>query len=177
MSRRPVALLVSAAIVCAAALLLDPSVAHASEGGLQIIPDPTRLIALLVLFVVLVPVLNALLFQPLLQVLDEREKRIEGARARATDLAQQAATLVARHDDAIRKARETAHADQLRMIEEARGQHQSTVGDARSSAESELASARAEIARAIANVRSSLAAEAEPIAREIAARLLGRSAA
>lgn len=177
MPRRPVALLVSAAIASAAVLLLDPSAAHASEGGLQIIPEPKRLIALLILFVILVPVLNSLLFKPLLGVLDEREKRIDGARARATDLAQQAATLVARHDDAIRKARATAHAEQVRVIEEARGQHHSTVGDARSAAETEIAGARAELARATASVRASLGAESEPIAREIAARLLGRSAA
>lgn len=176
MHRRPFALLAIMASVGATALLLDPAIAHASEGGLQIIPDPARLIALLVLFVLLVPLLNRLLFQPLLQVLDERERRIDGARTRATELAQQAAVLVARHDDAIRKARETAHAEQLRVVEEARGQQQSTVGDARHAAEGEIAAARTQIARVIDSVRASLRAEAEPIAREIASRLLGRSA-
>lgn len=176
MPRRPLALLALQASVGATALLLDPALARASEGGLQIIPDPTRLLALLVLFALLVPVLNRLLFQPLLQVLDEREQRIEGARTRATELAQQAAALVARHDDAIRKARETAHADQLRVIEAARGQQQSTVGEARKTAEGEIAAARGEIARVIDSVRASLRADAEPIARDIASRLLGRSA-
>jgi len=177
MIRRPLAWRASFASVGAAALLLDPALAHASEGGLQIIPEPTRLLTLLVLFVILVPVLNKLLFQPLLGVLEERERRIDGARARATELAQQAAALLARHDDAIRRARETAHGEQVRVVEEARGQHQSTIGQARQAAEAEIAGARAELARATASVRASLAAEAEPIAREIAARLLGRSPA
>jgi F-type H+-transporting ATPase subunit b len=186
MPRRPLALLAVAASVGAAVLLLDPAPAYSAEGGLKIIPDgisgmnplrwrPWRLLSLIAMFVVLVPVLNALLFRPLLAVLDEREQRTAGARARATELAQQAGALVARHDDAIRRAREVAHAEQTRVVEEARTQHASTVGTARTAAESKIHDARLEIERATESVRASLAAEAEPIAREIAARLLGRS--
>jgi len=175
MPRRPFALPAALAGVGAAALLFASAVAQASEGSLQIIPDPTRVIVLLVLFVILVPVLNATLFQPLLHVLDEREQRIAGARTRATELAQQTAGLLARHEDALRRAREAAHAEQQRVVEAARGEHQSTIGDARHAAEGEIAAARTEIQRAVETARTSLRAEAEPIARDIAARLLGRS--
>jgi F-type H+-transporting ATPase subunit b len=161
----------------AAATLLLPSLAHAAEGGLQIIPDASRLIPLLVLFIVLVPILNALLFKPLLRVLDEREQRIDGARTRATELARQAGELVARHDAAIREARERAHGEHVRLVEAARGEHQTTVGEARKSAETELVAARAAITRVADAARTSLAAEAEQLAREIATRLLGRNAA
>ena len=176
MHRRPVASLASQASAFLAMGLLAPRAAQASE-GLEIIPDPHRLVPLLVLFVILVPVLNRLLFQPLLGVLDEREQRIDGSRARATELAQQAAVLLARHEDAIRKAREIAHAEQARVVEQARGQHQTTVGEARQAAEAEITGARAQLASAADSVRASLAAEAEPLAHEIAKRLLGREAA
>jgi F-type H+-transporting ATPase subunit b len=176
MPRRPLALPAAVAGACAAASLLAPAVAHASEGSLQIIPDPTRLLVLLVLFAILVPVLNALLFQPLLRVLDEREQRIAGARTRAVELSQQTESLLARHEEALRRAREVAHAEQQRVVEAARGEHQSTIGEARHLAEGEIAAARTEIQRAVERVRASLGAEAEPIARDIAARLLGRSA-
>jgi F-type H+-transporting ATPase subunit b len=176
MHRRPFALLATAASApTAALLLLEPSIAHASEGGLQIIPSLDRLIPLLVLFVILVPVLNALLFKPLLAVLEEREQSIDGARARAAELAQQAGALLARHDEAVRRAREIAHAEQVRVIDEARGQHAATIGAARETAEAEIVRARGEIASATQSVRATLAAEAEPIARDIAARLLDRS--
>lgn len=173
MSRRRLAFLACATTIGAIA----PGLAHAAGGGLNIIPEWPKLLALLALFLILVPVLNALLFKPLLGVLDEREKRIDGARTRATELAQQAAALVARHDEAIRQARETAQAERARVVEAARGQHQEAIGDARKGAETEIAAARTEIARAAAGVRASLGAEAEPLARDIAARLLGRSAA
>jgi F-type H+-transporting ATPase subunit b len=154
-----------------------PQAAAASEDGLQIIPDLTTVGILIALFVVLVPVLNSLLFKPLLGVLDERAARIEGARARAAELAQQSAALLARHDEAVRRARETAHVEQVRLVEEARRAHQATVGEARAAAESEVQGARGEISRAADSARGALGAQAEPLAREITARLLGRSAA
>lgn len=177
MSRRPPGLLAAIAGIGVAGALLVPGAAYAAGGGLEIIPDLTRLLTLLVLFVILVPMLNKLLFRPLLGVLEERARRIEGSRSRATELAQQAASLLARHDEAIRQARENAHAELTRVVEEARSRHQAVVGEARSSAEAEITGARAELARATENVRGALGAEAEPLAREIAARLLGRSAA
>jgi F-type H+-transporting ATPase subunit b len=161
----------------AAATLLLPAIAHAAEGGLQIIPDLSRLIPLLILFVVLVPILNALLFRPLLRVLDEREQRIDGARTRAAELSRQAAELVARHDEAIRQARELAHGEQVRHVEQARSQHHATVGEARRQAEQQITTARIDIARVAESARTALGAEAQQLAREIAARLLGRSAA
>lgn len=161
--------------LAAAIALLAPGAAHAA-GALNIIPEWRKVVQLLVVFVIFVPVLNVLLFQPLLRVLEEREKRIDGARTRARDLASQAGTLLARHDEAIRSAREVAHVEQMQIVEQARGTHRSTVGEARAVAEQEVAAARAELARAADGVRASLGAEAEPLAREIAARLLGRSA-
>lgn len=177
MPRRPHALPATLAGVAAAVLVLAPSLAHAAEGGLSILPDVPRLVALLVLFLVLLPILNTLLFQPLLRALAERDARIAGSRARAADLAQQAATLLARHEDAIRQAREKAHAEQVQVVEQARSEHHAAVGTARGEAERQLADARAEVSRAADGVRGSLRAEAESVAREIAARLLGRSAA
>jgi len=161
--------------LAAAIGLLAPGVARAA-GALNIIPEPWKVVQLLVLFVILVPVLNVLLFQPLLRVLEEREKRIDGARTRARDLASKAGALLAQHDEALRQAREVAHGEQLQIVEQARGSHRVTVGEARAAAERELAGARDELTRAADSVRASLGAEAEPIAREIAARLLGRSA-
>ena len=177
MRRQPTALPAPFSGLVATAALLGPRIAAASEEGLDINPDPTRLLALLMLFVILVPVLDRLLFKPLLGVLDARSARIEGARVRAAELAQQAAALLARHDEAVRQARETAHVEQLGLVEEARRAHQATVGEARAAAEREVVGARGELSRAADSARGVLGAEAEPLAREITARLLGRSAA
>lgn len=162
------------ALVVLGASLLAASPAQASE-GLQLVPDPKRLVFLLLLFIVLVPLLNALLFRPLLAVLEERSARIDGARARAGELASRAAALVAKHDEAVRAAREASQRERARAVDEARRAHQAAVGTARGEAERQIAETRSEIGAALGGARTQLRAEAEPLAREVAARLLGRS--
>jgi F-type H+-transporting ATPase subunit b len=158
-----------------AAIALTAAPARAE--GLDIFPDATRLAALLVLFLVLVPFANALLFRPLLAVLDEREARIGGARAKAAELARQSAALVEQHDAAMREARASANAERMRALERARQTHQTAIRDARQEAEREIAAARGQVVDAVAAARDALAREAEPLAREVAERLLGRSLA
>jgi F-type H+-transporting ATPase subunit b len=163
-----------ALVACLAAALLVAAPAQASE-GLELVPDPRRLIALLVLFVLLVPLLDRLLFKPLLAVLEERGARIEGARARAAELSRRAAELVAQHDAAVRQVREAAQRERAGAVDEARRAHQAAVGEARGEAERQIAATRAEVGAALDAARARLRAEAEPLARDVAARLLGRS--
>lgn len=154
--------------------LLLAAPARAAE-GLELVPEPSRLIALLVLFVLLVPVLDRLLFRPLLAVLAERDQRIEGARTRASELSRRAAALVAQHDEALRQAREASQREHMSAVDEARRAHQVAIGEARGAAERQLAATRAEVGAALDAARAGLRSEAEPLAREVAARLLGRS--
>jgi F-type H+-transporting ATPase subunit b len=169
MTRHPRAAAVLGAVLCAA------GPARAAEGGLQLVPEPERLIALLLLFLVLVPVLNALLFKPLLGVLEERGRRIEGARARAAELSTRSAALVAQHEEAVQAVRQAAHHERAKFVDEARRAHQAAIAGARADAERQLAATRSEIGAAIDTARNELRAAAEPLARQAAERLLGRS--
>jgi F-type H+-transporting ATPase subunit b len=169
MTRHPRALAVLGGIVLAA------GPARAAEGGLQLVPEPERLIFLLVLFLVLVPLLNGLLFKPLLGVLEERGRRIEGARARAAELSARAAALVAQHDDAVQNVRQAAHHERAQFVDEARRSHQGAIAGARAEAERRLAETRSEIGAALDSARTQLRNAAGPLAREAAERLLGRS--
>jgi len=169
MTRHPRAL-----AVLGAAVVLAAGPARAS-GGLELVPEPQRLIFLLVLFLVLVPLLNFLLFKPLLGVLEERGRKIEGARARAAELANRAAALVDQHDAAVQGVRQAAHQERARFVDEARRAHQSAIGEARGEAEHRLAETRNEIGAALDAARAQLRSAAGPLAREAAERLLGRS--
>jgi F-type H+-transporting ATPase subunit b len=171
---RPHRALVAAGLALVAGLLLAAAPAHAAE-GLELVPRPQRLLALLVLFVLLVPLLDALLFRPLLAVLDERGSRIEGARARAAELARRAAELASQHDAAVRQVREAAQRERAGAVDEARRAHQAAIAEARAEAERRIAATRAEVGAALAAARAQLRGEAAPLAREVAARLLGRS--
>lgn len=146
----------------------------AQAAALELVPEPSRLLFLLVLFVLLVPLLNALLFKPLLAVLEERDRRIEGARARAAQLATNAAALVTKHDEALHAARERFNDERTRTLEDARDTHQAAIHEARQHAERELSATREQVGTALDAARTQLRAEAEPLARDVAERLLGR---
>lgn len=172
MSRRLRALLPELA---ALAGVLAAAPAQASGEELNIIPDPQRVVVLLVAFTVLVPVLDRLLFRPLLGVLAERDLRINGARTRAAELARDAGDLLARHDAALREARDSANVARTQQVEEARRAQHAAVSEARGEAERRIVATRGDVAAAVDRARSGLAAEAQPLAREVAERLLGRS--
>jgi len=149
--------------------------ASASEGVLEIIPD-LRLVALLiVLFMLLVPLLNRLLFRPLLGVLDERDQKIEGTQTRAAELNQEAEAELARHEAAVRTARTEGERGRKAALEAARTRHAESVAAARFESAQVVESARRELSAALREARSVLQTQTRELAREAAARILGRS--
>jgi len=153
--------------------LVAAAPAQAAE-GLELVPELEILAALLVLFVMLVAPVNRLIFKPIFAALDEREARIGGTRERARELADESSALLSRYDHALRDVRAEASDDRKRVVADARTAAAARVAEARSGAEGEIERARAELATAIASARSSLRGQTEALAREAAARVLGR---
>jgi len=162
-------------VCCAAATMLEAAPAHAASEGLNLMPEPTVLVVLLVLFTLLVPVLNALLFRPILRVLDEREQRIDGARRRADDLSRQAERTLQQYETAVREARASAEAERKQSLEHAQRQQAGVVADERSKAEQTLERTRSEVGSALDGARTELQSQARELAREVATRVLGRA--
>jgi F-type H+-transporting ATPase subunit b len=174
--------------IVAASLLLAFALAEpagAAEGGLEIFPDfdlfdpaswpASRFVQLLVLFVLLIYPVNRFVLTPLLRVLDERTARIEGARRRAAEVGAQADGALARYGAAVEEARKQAGELRKDALEQARGDQVRILADARRSAEGKVAAARGSMAGALAEARALLRAESAGLAREAAARVLGRS--
>lgn len=165
----------SARLITAALLLGLATPAAASEGGLVLLPDFKGLLPILVIFFgLLIYPVNALILKPLIQVLDQRSERIEGARGRAERLAREAEDLAARHRDAIREARELAEQQRRQLLDEVRTRVAGELGSARASAESEVERARADLARALDEARRQLTGTAQELAGQVATRILGR---
>jgi F-type H+-transporting ATPase subunit b len=172
--------------IVSAALLLAVAVAapaHAAEGGLQIFPDlflgvnplESRYVHLLVLFVLLIFPVNALVLKPLLAVLDERTARIEGTKKRAGEVAAQAEAVFARYSEAIERARKQAEELRKGALEGARAEQARILAEARRAAEHEVGAARRSVAGALEGARQTLRAQSDALAREAAARVLGRA--
>ena len=90
----------------ALAAALVPITAHAA-GDLVLIPNWTRELPILIaLFVLVIAPTNRLILKPLLRVLDEREERTTGMRARAARLEEEAREVLDRCEREIVKTRE-----------------------------------------------------------------------
>jgi F-type H+-transporting ATPase subunit b len=159
----------------ALATALLPGAALASGGELVLVPQIPMLVALIALFLLLIGPTNRLIFKPLLRVLDEREARTAGTRARAARLEEEAREVLERYEREIAKTREETERLRRAALERGRGESQELTGAARGAAEQTLEQARGELAGALDSARRVLRAQSQELAREAAARVLGRS--
>lgn len=147
--------------------------AHASD-QLELTPDLFVTAVLLLAFVALVFPLNALIFRPLLRVMDKREENIAGARRRAEQVQAQGNEALDRYEESIRAAREEMVSHRRQHLEAARAELAQTTRAAKDDAERELERAREELLASIDDARDNLRASAEELARISAERVLGR---
>lgn len=158
----------------ALATLLMPAAARASR-DLVLIPEVPMLLALIVLFVLLIPPTNRLIFKPLFRVLDERESRTAGTRARAARIEEEAKEVLGRYEREVAKTREEAELARRATLESVRNESKDTTHAARTAAEQALERARRELASGLDEARGTLRTRTQDLAREAASRVLGRS--
>jgi F-type H+-transporting ATPase subunit b len=160
---------------CIAAASLVVALPAAAAGDLELMPDGWITVILLVAFVAIVFPLNALIFRPLLQVMDEREDKIAGARRRAAHVEAEATDALARYEDALRGAREESMLERRAQLEAARSDLLTTTRRAKAEAAQELENAREELDASLRDARETLRGGSEALARLAAERILGRS--
>jgi F-type H+-transporting ATPase subunit b len=137
-------------------------------------PDGSLLVTL-VLFLLLVPILNRILFQPITHILNERDRLTTGSSTDARAILNTIDRKLADYEEGIRGARSEGY----RLIESRRAlaaaERQDKIGAARAAAEAEIGAARAEIAADAAAARTRLESDAREIADRISSTLLGRA--
>jgi F-type H+-transporting ATPase subunit b len=152
------------------------STATASGETLVLVPDWTwNLPLLLVLFALLMVPVNVLLIKPIFRVLSDREAKTAGTRRRAEKIAKDADETLAQYERAVREVREEAERDRKQRAAAAREENGSVTAAARAEAELQLKRATSELAATLERSRQGLRAEAESLAGEAAARVLGRT--
>ncbi len=149
--------------------------AAASEGGLVLLPDWTgKLPILIVLFALLMVPVNLLLFKPIFQVLDAREERTSGTRARAEKVMKDAEETLAGYERVVREARAESEQVRKREAAAAREENAAVIDAARAESESHLERARTELAAELEQSRQTLGGDARRLADDAASRVLGR---
>src|SRR5262245_48889069 len=146
----------------------------ALEGGASIIQPDASLVVIFILFILFVFVMNRLLFRPVGRVLDQRERKTEGARHEARASLRVYQSKVSDYEFSIKQTR----AETYRLLQQARekalAERARLLDEARQAAGHEIQAARAELERQIAGARTTLERDAHRIAADISRNVLGR---
>ena len=145
-----------------------------SEGGGVNVDLDASLLVQIALFVVLLVILKPLLFEPMLKLFEEREKRIEGTRREASKEDERSAKALAKYEAILGKARDAGAAERDALRAEGTRKEAETMARVRAVTATTIEQGRASIASEAKNARTALASEASSLARAIATRVLGR---
>jgi F-type H+-transporting ATPase subunit b len=151
----------------------DALLATASRDAISVDFDATFLVQL-VLFAGLTLVLKPLLFDPMLKLFEEREKRTDGAKLQARKIDEKSATALAKYEAEMAKARAAANAEREKIRAEAVKREQEILGEVRAATAKTIDEGKRAVHAEADRVRATLRGDATALARELAGRVLGR---
>jgi F-type H+-transporting ATPase subunit b len=131
-------------------------------------------LAQVLLFTFFVVLLKPLLFDPLMKVFEERERRTEGAKAEARDMDKEAAALIAQYEVEHEKIVREAQREREALRAETAKLEAKIMADARAESARILEAGKARIAHEMDVLRKELEKQTPALAAEIASRVLGR---
>lgn len=146
-----------------------------ASADLVLIPSPLTLISLIVLFIVLIFPLNALVFRPVFETLDERDRRIAGARERADEVSKEADEVFHRYRTELSAARSAAEQSRREAVETAREEQARVTTAARTEAEQKVEQGRSELMASLEAARSDMGSHVRELADAAAQQILGRA--
>jgi F-type H+-transporting ATPase subunit b len=154
--------------------LLELTGSHAAAaGGVNLDFDLTFLVQM-VAFTLLVLILKPLLFDPLMKLFEERERRTEGAKLSARQMDERAGELLRRYEAELDKARRIAGEERERLVREAQRLEAKIVEEARTEVTKTIEEGKATIVRESATIRAELRVQSQKLAHSIASSVLGR---
>lgn len=158
-------------------MTMDQTPIVSLAGGHPLIDLDLTVVVQFVLFLILFVVANRFLFQPYLQLRERRKAGIDGARAEADRMTAQADAKLADFEKQMAVARDRSN-EQARQIRAEASAHEREVTDkARASAQAAINDAQASMRRETEVARAQLMPQADALARQISAKLLGREIA
>jgi F-type H+-transporting ATPase subunit b len=131
---------------------------------------PVALVSVIVFLVVM----NRILFKPLLQFMDARDKGIRDDLEEAARLRQQGENALTTYESALAAARRDMMEQAAAVQRAIEAKQREQIEQARHEAHTAVAEAQATIARETHEVRTRLADQARELARLVVAKLIGR---
>jgi F-type H+-transporting ATPase subunit b len=154
-------------------ILATFSLTSARAGGVNLDFDATLFVQvgfIIVLWLVLKPVL----FDPMLKLFEEREKRIEGAIKKARRIDEESAEAMTAYNEQVGKARAEGAAEREKLRAQGLRTESDLLTQVRVETQKKVDEARAQIQKEVATARAGLQPHTRELAKDFAKRVLGR---
>lgn len=125
-------------------------------------------------FFVLLVILNKFLYGPVLNILKEREEKIDGTLKKASEIEKEVENGLVNYDKRIKEAAVKGHEERGKLRQEALDREKAILEAARADASKELTSMRKELEKNKSSALSSLKEEAKNLSKDIAEKVLER---
>ena len=126
------------------------------------------------LFVLLMLVLKPVLFDPMLKLFEEREKRIDGAKAAARKIDEKSASALTKYETEMARARASANIERDKLRAEGVKMENEILAKVRVATAQSLEAGKQKAHAEAAQVRATLQGESGALAKDLASRVLGR---
>lgn len=147
--------------------------ATSASGGVVVDLDLT-FVGQIVLFFLLFLVLKPILFDPMIKLFEEREKRIGGAKDDARQLYADADAKMAKYEEEVLVVKRQAGEERDRIRQEGQKKEQAILTKMRDETNTMVDEGRARIAKERETLRAELGTVSNQLARDIATRVIGR---
>ncbi|MGZ5968984.1 MAG: F0F1 ATP synthase subunit B family protein [Polyangiales bacterium] len=144
-----------------------------ASGGVVVDLDLT-FVGQLVLFFLLFLLPKPMLFEPMIKLFEEREKRTGGAKDDAKKLYADADAKMAKYEEEVLLVKQKAGAERDRIRAEGQKKEQAILATVRDETNKVVEEGRARIAKEREALKGELGTVSQQLAREIASRVLGR---
>lgn len=141
--------------------------------SIQLVPDGTIVLHIAII-ITMVFVLNKLLFKPINNILEERERRTRGRSGEARETIKRVEESLANYENSLRKARAEGYRHLEQKQAEAFGMRQEKIGLVRQEVEQQIEEEKGAIRAQAEDARATLESEAARIAAGISSQILGR---
>lgn len=128
----------------------------------------------MLLFMVLVVALKPLLFDPILRVFEERERRTDGARDEAREMQREAGELLVKYEAELRRISQAAAEERDRIRTDTSRLEAQILSEAREASTHLIEHGRRQIGDQVDKIRFELGKRSADLARDIATQVLGR---
>jgi F-type H+-transporting ATPase subunit b len=165
--------MVMAAFLVTASLANSQVLLASGASAINIDLDLTFTVQVLA-FALLIVVLKPLLFEPVLAIFEEREKRTDGARAEAREMQEHAGELLRKYEAELQRVSATAAEERDRIRAETAQLEAEILNEARSATTKIVDEGRRQIAAQVQQIKFDLGRQSERLGQQLATRALGR---